>query len=182
MTRGLIVCTCPRRAGRTVIGLARTRWLPLVVSTHSAANTPDNSTAAAPTPRSANGENLKPDHPLLAGGQGLFYPLKVGLNTWAAPPTTTWSLDDAYVSRRHCAILVHHDSRFELHDTASKNGTFVNGARSITPIRLTARRPDPHLRPPVVFLSPRRRPAGSAAHPPWPTSCRPTRSLAPSHR
>jgi pSer/pThr/pTyr-binding forkhead associated (FHA) protein len=40
------------------------------------------------------------------------------------------------VSRRHCAILVHLNDGCELHDTASKNGTFLNGDKLIGPTRL----------------------------------------------
>ena len=42
----------------------------------------------------------------------------------------------ASVSRRHCAILVHISRGCELHDTASKNGTFLNGNRISGPTRL----------------------------------------------
>jgi pSer/pThr/pTyr-binding forkhead associated (FHA) protein len=41
------------------------------------------------------------------------------------------------VSRRHCAILVHLTTGCELHDTASKNGTFLNGNRLAGPTRLS---------------------------------------------
>ena len=42
-------------------------------------------------------------------------------------------VQDSYISRRHCAILVHAGEACELHDTASKNGTLVNGARIAGP-------------------------------------------------
>ena len=45
-------------------------------------------------------------------------------------------VQDCYISRRHCAILVHSGEGCELHDTASKNGTFVNGQRIPGPTRL----------------------------------------------
>src|SRR5262245_11759861 len=51
-----------------------------------------------------------------------IYPLKVGLNTIGRSPDNDVVIQDAYVSRRHCAILVHANSRIELHDVASKNG------------------------------------------------------------
>jgi pSer/pThr/pTyr-binding forkhead associated (FHA) protein len=38
-------------------------------------------------------------------------------------------ISDAYVSRRQCAILVHAGDGCELHDVASKNGTFLNGQK-----------------------------------------------------
>jgi pSer/pThr/pTyr-binding forkhead associated (FHA) protein len=45
-------------------------------------------------------------------------------------------LKDASVSRRHCAIVVHATRGCELHDTASKNGTYLNGKRIGGPTRL----------------------------------------------
>jgi hypothetical protein len=64
------------------------------------------------------------------------YPLQVGLNTVGRSPENDVVVEDAYVSRRHCAVLVHHDCRCELHDVASKNGTFLNGVRIARPTRL----------------------------------------------
>ena len=49
---------------------------------------------------------------------------------------TIWSCPDAFISRRHCAILVHASRGCELHDTASKNGTFLNEAKLAKPTRL----------------------------------------------
>jgi pSer/pThr/pTyr-binding forkhead associated (FHA) protein len=46
-------------------------------------------------------------------------------------------ISDGSVSRRHCAILVHTQRGCELHDTASKNGTFLNGKRVMGPTRLS---------------------------------------------
>jgi hypothetical protein len=57
----------------------------------------------------------------------LVYPLKVGLNTIGRLPDNDVVLQDPYVSRRHCAILVHATDGCELHDIASKNGTLLNG-------------------------------------------------------
>src|SRR5947199_125562 len=57
------------------------------------------------------------------------YPLKVGLNTIGRMPDNDVVLEDAYVSRRHCAVLVHAGDVCELHDVASKNGTFLNGQK-----------------------------------------------------
>ena len=42
------------------------------------------------------------------------------------------------MSRRHCAILVHAWGGCELHDTASRNGTCVNGRRVGPPVRLAS--------------------------------------------
>ena len=63
-------------------------------------------------------------------------PLKVGLNTIGRAPENDVVVPDGYVSRRHCAILVHAGDRCELHDTASKNGTFLNGRKIAGPTPL----------------------------------------------
>jgi hypothetical protein len=65
-----------------------------------------------------------------------IYPLKVGLNTIGRMPDNDVILQDAYVSRRHCAVLVHTAGFCELHDVASKNGTYLNGRRIAGPTRL----------------------------------------------
>jgi hypothetical protein len=64
------------------------------------------------------------------------YPLKIGLNTVGRAPDNDVVVQDAYVSRRHCAILVHAGTGCELHDTASKNGTYLNGRKLSGPTRL----------------------------------------------
>ncbi len=65
-----------------------------------------------------------------------IYPLKVGLNTVGRSPDNDVVIQDGYVSRRHCAILVHASKGAELYDTASKNGTFLNGAKLAAPTAL----------------------------------------------
>jgi hypothetical protein len=65
-----------------------------------------------------------------------IYPLKVGVNTVGRAPDNDVIVQDSYVSRRHCAILVHAGQGCELHDTASKNGTYLNGNRLVTPTYL----------------------------------------------
>lgn len=62
--------------------------------------------------------------------------LKVGLNSIGRLPDNDVVIDDATVSRRHCAIVVHSDLTIELHDVASKNGTTVNGRKIQGPTRL----------------------------------------------
>jgi len=64
------------------------------------------------------------------------YPLKVGINTIGRMPDNDIVLEDAFVSRRHCAIVVHVADGCEVHDVASKNGTFVNGQKLAGPARL----------------------------------------------
>jgi pSer/pThr/pTyr-binding forkhead associated (FHA) protein len=65
-----------------------------------------------------------------------IYPLKTGINTVGRAPDNDVVVQDAYVSRRHCAILVHVGDSCEVHDTASKNGTYLNGKRLSGPTRL----------------------------------------------
>jgi hypothetical protein len=67
-----------------------------------------------------------------------LYPLKMGLNTMGRSADNDVVVEDLYISRRHCAILVHHDKSCVLHDTASKNGTFLNGAKIGGPTPLKA--------------------------------------------
>jgi hypothetical protein len=64
------------------------------------------------------------------------YPLKVGINTVGRASENDIVVPDAFISRRHCAILIHVSRGCELHDTASKNGTFLNGAKLSGPTRL----------------------------------------------
>ena len=65
-----------------------------------------------------------------------IYPLKIGINTVGRSPDNDVVVQDCYISRRHCAILVHAGEACELHDTASKNGTYVNGKKIAGPTRL----------------------------------------------
>ena len=65
-----------------------------------------------------------------------IYPLKIGLNTLGRSADNDVVVEDLYISRRHCAILVHHDQTCVLQDVASKNGTFINGARIAGPTSL----------------------------------------------
>ena len=65
-----------------------------------------------------------------------IYPLKTGVNTIGRLPDNDVVVQAPYVSRRHCAILVHAGEGCELHDIASKNGTFINGHKLSGPTRL----------------------------------------------
>jgi hypothetical protein len=67
------------------------------------------------------------DHWLI--DKGTVYPLKIGVNTIGRLPDNDVVIQGPYVSRRHCAILVHSGDKCELYDIASKNGTFINGAK-----------------------------------------------------
>src|SRR5262249_46130194 len=65
-----------------------------------------------------------------------LYQLKPGLNSIGRMPDNDVVIADGSVSRRHCAIVVHGSGTCELHDTASKNGTYLNGKRIYGPTRL----------------------------------------------
>lgn len=55
--------------------------------------------------------------------------LKYGYNTIGRSSSNDLMVDNTYVSRTHCSLLVHSDGRVELFDTASLNGTYVNGIK-----------------------------------------------------
>jgi hypothetical protein len=57
------------------------------------------------------------------------YPLKVGINTIGRAPDCDIIVEDGCISRRHCVVLVHAGNHCEVHDVASKNGTYLNGAK-----------------------------------------------------
>jgi pSer/pThr/pTyr-binding forkhead associated (FHA) protein len=75
---------------------------------------------------------------LLDRTTGCRYLLATGLNSIGRFPDNDIVFEEKTVSRRHCAVLVHARGGCELHDTASRNGTFVNGARVGRPVRLTS--------------------------------------------
>jgi hypothetical protein len=57
------------------------------------------------------------------------HPLKIGVNTIGRLPDNDVVITDPHASRRHTSILVHSSMRCEVHDLASKNGTYLNGNR-----------------------------------------------------
>jgi pSer/pThr/pTyr-binding forkhead associated (FHA) protein len=67
---------------------------------------------------------------------GSSYPLRTGFNTIGRFPENDIVFEEIEVSRRHCVILVHVRGNCELHDTASINGTFLNGERVRLPVPL----------------------------------------------
>jgi FHA domain len=73
---------------------------------------------------------------LVERARQFVYPLRIGLNTVGRFPDNDVVLEDSWVSRRHCVFLVHARGECELHDTASRNGTSVNGRRVGGPRRL----------------------------------------------
>ncbi len=94
------------------------------------------SAAPATVPNAPDRQPAEGEH-WLADGDDL-YPLKVGVNTIGRLKDNDIVIPSAFVSRRHCAILVHADDGCELHDTASKNGTFLNGQRLTDPTLLAS--------------------------------------------
>jgi hypothetical protein len=64
------------------------------------------------------------------------YPLHLGLNSVGRLPDNDVVIRDECVSRRHCAVVIHHDLRCELYDVASKNGTLLNGKKIPGPTRV----------------------------------------------
>jgi hypothetical protein len=67
-----------------------------------------------------------------------IYPLKVGLNTLGRSSDNDIVVEELYISRRHCAILVHHTGQCVLHDMSSRNGTYLNNVRISGPTPLHA--------------------------------------------
>lgn len=63
-------------------------------------------------------------------------PLRVGSNSMGRSSECDIVLSDGHISRKHCVILVHTNGNCELHDMASKNGTFLNKVRISSPSRL----------------------------------------------
>jgi hypothetical protein len=92
-----------------------------------------------------NHDNLPPDDAdFWLMDKEFLYPLKVGLNTLGRSPDNDVVVPDEFISRRHCVIIVHlNDNSCELHDTASKNGTYLNGSKLATP---TSLRPGDEIR------------------------------------
>jgi hypothetical protein len=58
---------------------------------------------------------------------GIRVPLRVGLTAIGRYSENDIVLAGMYVSRRHCVLLVHTNGGCEVYDTASRNGTRVNG-------------------------------------------------------
>jgi FHA domain len=99
---------------------------------------------------SANPDSFNANRTLIENNQGaaerdlacwlsegeFLCPLHIGVNTLGRASDNDVVLEDSYSSRRHCAILVHSSGTFELHDTASKNGTYLNGVRLSAPALL----------------------------------------------
>ena len=57
---------------------------------------------------------------------GGVHPLRVGITAIGRAPENDIILEENWISRRHCVIVVHADGGCEIRDTASRNGTRVN--------------------------------------------------------
>ena len=60
---------------------------------------------------------------------GRFFALRIGLTAIGRLAENDIVFEENVISRRHCAVLVHATGGCEVHDTASRNGTLVNGRR-----------------------------------------------------
>jgi hypothetical protein len=67
----------------------------------------------------------------LVAFDGRRYALRVGITTIGRFPENDLVLTPNHISRRHCAVLVHATGGCEVYDTASRNGTWVNGMRVV---------------------------------------------------
>ena len=72
-------------------------------------------------------DTLDSDYLVYVGLQS--YRIKYGNNRVGRFDDNDILIDDIYVSRRHCCIVVHSNGSAEIFDTASKNHTWVNGKR-----------------------------------------------------
>jgi hypothetical protein len=79
---------------------------------------------AAPSPLPPGGAYV-----LVSLADGRRHPLRVGVNAVGRFPENDLVLAPNHVSRRHCLVLVHATGGCEVSDTASRNGTCVNGRR-----------------------------------------------------
>lgn len=65
-----------------------------------------------------------------------IHALGTGLNTIGRLDNNDIVFTEVVISRRHCVILVHANRTCQLRDTASLNGTYVNGRRIQQPVEL----------------------------------------------
>lgn len=120
------------------------------------------------------GNGVPPSLELWLSDREFIYPLKIGLNTVGRSADNDVVVEDLYISRRHCAILVHSNLVCILQDIASKNGTYINGARIAGPTPL---KPGDEIRicnRQFTFQTRQAQPAGPAGAAPQ----APTRTIA----
>jgi len=83
-------------------------------------------------PRGARGSGPPPPggaYALVGLADGRRHRLRVGINALGRYSQNDLVLTPICVSRRHCLVLVHARGGCEVYDTASRNGTCVNGRR-----------------------------------------------------
>ncbi len=83
-------------------------------------------------PRRPRGQGAPPPggaYMLVGLADGRWRPLRVGINSLGRYPQNDLVLAPIHVSRRHCVVVVHATGGCEVYDTASRNGTKVNGRR-----------------------------------------------------
>jgi pSer/pThr/pTyr-binding forkhead associated (FHA) protein len=104
--------------------LAQSAGQKQVIMTHSISYSPQ---AGLPFPA---------DCSYVLADRELVYPLKVGINTVGRFLDSDVFLCERAVSRRHCVVLIHTNGTCDLHDTASCNGTYLNGRRVTQPVAI----------------------------------------------
>ena len=95
----------------------------------------------APDHNTSDGElssQLTPMQEFVLVDQEQVFPLHVGMNTIGRLSDNDVVPPDPYLSRRHCAVLVHSSASCELHEMASKNGTYLNGRKISGPTSLAS--------------------------------------------
>ena len=70
-------------------------------------------------------EEKKLYSPYILTGKGISYPLHYGENSIGRAKANHIVIDNGYVSRNHCVVIVHTDNRVEIFES-SKNGTCIN--------------------------------------------------------
>jgi hypothetical protein len=95
----------------------------------------DAATMAAPPPGTPSPAGTGRFTFYLKDGTNVYL-LHMGLNSVGRLPDNDVVIRDECVSRRHCAVVIHHDFRCELHDVASKNGTVLNGKKIPIPTKI----------------------------------------------
>jgi len=98
---------------------------------------PDADQEAGNNPSSSHSPSSRQTHYWLSDGSKT-YSLKIGINTIGRAPDCDVIIEDGCISRRHCVILVHTGNHCEVHDVASKNGTYLNGTKLARPSPLQA--------------------------------------------
>ena len=115
--------------------------------------TPSSRTPATrPRPASTTGWSIKE----------YIYPLKVGINTVGRSPDNDVVVQDCYISRRHCAILVHTGERLRAARHRVEERHLHQRQEDRRPHPPPLRRRNPHLRPAARLRRPLRPPRATS--------------------